>query len=181
VLTNGDETGYGYGLSINEHRGLRAVHHGGANIGHRSMLVYYPEINAGITVQSNHAQFDSNIWIQIAEAFFADAMESQDDEAKDTGEGTFSIASVESIALVEAYVLLRRNERGDADEPPLNLNGQNYATSLDDDEAAAWEPTALILPTSRGGTSARSSRHSTPSRWKARRWSCTIGAVTTRV
>ena len=51
VLTDGEETGYGYGLSVDEQRGLKRVHHGGADVAHRSMLVYYPEINAGITAQ----------------------------------------------------------------------------------------------------------------------------------
>ena len=75
VLTDGEETGYGYGLFIDEQGGLERVHHGGADVAHRSMLVYYPEINAGITTQSNHAQFDSDTAFELAEAFFADAME----------------------------------------------------------------------------------------------------------
>jgi hypothetical protein len=89
VLTNGDETGYGYGLNIDEQRGLRRVHHGGADVAHRSMLVYYPEINAGITTQSNHSGFNSNVAFELAAAFFADVMESEDDEAVETGEGSF--------------------------------------------------------------------------------------------
>ncbi len=89
VLTNGDETGYGYGLQLDEQRGLRRVHHGGADVAHRSMLVYYPEINAGITTQSNHSGFNSNVAFELAAAFFADAMESEDDEAEELGEGGF--------------------------------------------------------------------------------------------
>ena len=139
VLTNGDETGYGYGLTIDEQRGLRRVHHGGADVAHRSMLVYYPEINAGITVQSNHAQFDTNVALQIAAAFFADAMESQDDEAEETRDGTFS------LTLFEAPFVFDRNEGGEADGLTLNQSGQNHTTRLHDDEAAAWEPTAEDL------------------------------------
>ncbi len=75
VLTDGEETGYGYGLFIDDQGGLKRVHHGGADVAHRSMLAYYPEINAGITTQSNHAQFDSDTAFELAEAFFADAME----------------------------------------------------------------------------------------------------------
>ncbi|MEZ4457558.1 MAG: serine hydrolase [Gemmatimonadales bacterium] len=75
VLANGKETGYGYGLFIDKQRGLRRVHHGGADVAHRSMLAYYPDINAGITVQSNHAGFNSNVAFQLAAAFFGDAME----------------------------------------------------------------------------------------------------------
>jgi CubicO group peptidase (beta-lactamase class C family) len=86
VLTDGEETGYGYGLSIDEQRGLTRVHHGGADVAHRSMLAYYPEINAGITVQSNHGGFGSNVAFELAAAFFEDAMGPEDDEAE-SGEG----------------------------------------------------------------------------------------------
>ena len=85
VLTNGEETGYGYGLSVDEQRGLKRVHHGGADVAHRSQLVYYPEINAGITVQSNHAQFGSNIAFQLAEEFFEDAMEPEEGGGEGAG------------------------------------------------------------------------------------------------
>ncbi len=80
VLTDGEETGYGYGLSVDEQGGLKRVHHGGADVAHRSMLVYYPEINAGITTQSNHAQFNSNLAFELAEAFFREEMELEDEE-----------------------------------------------------------------------------------------------------
>ena len=82
VLSDGEETGYGYGLFIDEQGGLKRVHHGGADVAHRSMLAYYPEINAGITTQSNHAQFNSNLAFELAEAFFREAMElEEEDEA----------------------------------------------------------------------------------------------------
>ena len=86
VLTDGEETGYGYGLSVDEQGGLKRVHHGGADVAHRSMLAYYPEINAGITTQSNHAQFSSNLAFELAEAFFKDAMELEEEEEADAGE-----------------------------------------------------------------------------------------------
>ncbi len=82
VLADGKKTGYGYGLFIDEQRGLRRVHHGGADVAHRSMLAFYPTINAGITVQSNHAAFNSSgVAFQLAAAFFGDAMEPE--KAKD--------------------------------------------------------------------------------------------------
>ena len=80
VLTDGEETGYGYGLFVDEQRGLKRVHHGGADVAHRSMLAFYPEINAGITTQSNHAQFNSNVAFELAAAFFKDAMEEEEEE-----------------------------------------------------------------------------------------------------
>jgi CubicO group peptidase (beta-lactamase class C family) len=70
VLNDGSETGYGFGLFIDEQNGLPRVHHGGADMAHRSQLVYYPSLNAGITVQSNHASFNSNQAFSIAGFFF---------------------------------------------------------------------------------------------------------------
>jgi CubicO group peptidase (beta-lactamase class C family) len=91
VTTAGDTTSYGLGLMIDEHRGLKRVHHGGADIAHRSMLVYYPEIGAGITTQSNHASFNSGVAFRLAEAFFAEHMEPEEEavaEEEDEGESS---------------------------------------------------------------------------------------------
>ena len=79
-LNDGEETGYGYGLSVDEQRGLKRVSHGGADVAHRSMFVYFPEINAGLTTQSNHAQFNSGVAYELAAAFFGDAMEAEGED-----------------------------------------------------------------------------------------------------
>ncbi len=73
-LTDGTLSGYGMGLSVGEQRGLRRIQHGGADVAHRSMLSMYPTINAGVSVQSNFAGFNSAVANDIAYAFFADAM-----------------------------------------------------------------------------------------------------------
>jgi CubicO group peptidase (beta-lactamase class C family) len=70
TLTDGKSTGYGLGLSIDTQGPLKRVHHGGADRAHRSQLVYYPEIDAGLTVQSNDAGFNSGIAFRLAAAFF---------------------------------------------------------------------------------------------------------------
>jgi len=85
ILTSGDTTNYGLGLFIDQHRGLQRIHHGGADVAHRSQLAYYPEINAGITTQSNHAAFDGSIAFRLAEAFFRADMEPEE-EAPAEGE-----------------------------------------------------------------------------------------------
>ena len=96
VLNNGEETGYGYGLSVGEQGGLMRVNHGGADVAHRSMLAYYPEINAGITVQSNHAQFNSSVAFELAVAFFKDAMEEEEEsDAADGGDPADEEAATE--------------------------------------------------------------------------------------
>ena len=79
VLSDGTGTGYGLGLFTDEQRGLQRRHHGGADVSHRSMIVYYPEIEAGLTVQSNASTFNSgDVAFQLGAAFFGDAMEPED-------------------------------------------------------------------------------------------------------
>jgi CubicO group peptidase (beta-lactamase class C family) len=86
MLTDGDGSGYGYGLFIDEQRGLRRAHHGGADVSHRSMIVYYPEIDAGLTVQSNASTFNSGgTAFDLAAAHFGDAMEPEEDDAPTAG------------------------------------------------------------------------------------------------
>ena len=106
VLSDGEETGYGYGLFIDEQGGLKRVQHGGADVAHRSMLVYYPGINAGITTQSNHAQFSSNVAFELAEAFFKDEMEVEEEEEGEEAagaeeEGEFDAAAYDPEAFDE--------------------------------------------------------------------------------
>ncbi len=70
TLTDGKSTGYGFGLFIDKQGPLTRVHHGGADVSHRPMLAMYPEIDAGVTVQSNDGGFDSGLAFRIAKAFF---------------------------------------------------------------------------------------------------------------
>ena len=74
TLTTGKSTGYGMGLFADTQGPLKRIHHGGADVAHRSMLAYYPEIDAGVTVQSNDAGFDSQVAFRIAQAFFSELM-----------------------------------------------------------------------------------------------------------
>lgn len=82
VLNSGEETGYGLGLGVTELGGLEQWHHGGADIAHRSMLMYFPEINAGVVTLSNYGSFDGSIAKQTAQAFFADEMTAEEEEAE---------------------------------------------------------------------------------------------------
>ncbi|MDB4869185.1 MAG: aminopeptidase [Gemmatimonadales bacterium] len=54
-LTNGDPTGYGFGLAINQYRGARFVGHGGADAGYRSGVLRFPEHALAIAVLCNAA------------------------------------------------------------------------------------------------------------------------------
>lgn len=75
VLTTGDTTEYGLGLFVDEFRGVRRIHHGGADLAHRSMLAYYPESRTGIVTLSNNASFSPAVAAEVAEVVLGDALE----------------------------------------------------------------------------------------------------------
>lgn len=83
VLTTGDTTNYGLGLFIEEMKGLRYYHHGGADIAHRSMLMIFPEIDAAVVTQSNNAAFSGAIPQKIATIFFEEQMDSKGSSDKE--------------------------------------------------------------------------------------------------
>lgn len=69
TLPNGKSTGYGLGLYVDSQGPVKRIQHGGADLSHRSQLVFYPELDAGVTVQSNDGSFDASIAYRIAKAF----------------------------------------------------------------------------------------------------------------
>lgn len=76
VLAGGDTTEYGLGVFVGRHRGLDVIFHGGADAGFRSMVSYYPALDAGVVVLSNVASMDAQGTAdRIAEAFFAAQMQ----------------------------------------------------------------------------------------------------------
>lgn len=75
VLTSGASTGYGMGLQVGAHRGLRTLEHGGGLAGYRTELLAYPTEGFGVVVLCN----DAAAWPaltarRVAEVFLADRM-----------------------------------------------------------------------------------------------------------
>ena len=76
ILTSGDTSDYGLGMFVRQWRGLKRVDHGGADIAHRSAFHYFPEIDAGVIVQSNNASAKVEQYAErIAEMFFEDRLD----------------------------------------------------------------------------------------------------------
>lgn len=82
ILNNGDTMSYAYGLILGELKGLKMVEHGGADIAHRSTLMMFPEIKGAVVTQSNNNTFSGQISRKIAEIFFADVMDIEEDVKK---------------------------------------------------------------------------------------------------
>jgi CubicO group peptidase (beta-lactamase class C family) len=74
VLTTGDTTEYGLGLFIDTERGLNRIQHGGGDTAHQSTFIYYPELQAGYVVLSNHAAIPGAVGPAVGDAFFGEAM-----------------------------------------------------------------------------------------------------------
>jgi CubicO group peptidase (beta-lactamase class C family) len=98
VLTTGDTTNYAMGLMVSRTRGLRMIQHGGADAAHRSTFVYYPDLDAGLIVQSNHAGFDGTIPGRIAEIFFGEHMEPGEETADPAAPVDFDPAAYDPAA-----------------------------------------------------------------------------------
>jgi hypothetical protein len=93
VLTTGDTTMYGLGLYVRTVRGLRMIDHGGGEMGHRSHFRYYPELDAGLIVLSNHGRFDGSIPGRIAEVFFGEYMAPREAPAATTPTPAVAVAA----------------------------------------------------------------------------------------
>jgi CubicO group peptidase (beta-lactamase class C family) len=74
VLPGGAPTGYGFGLMMDVAQGLRRWHHGGGDTAHRSHFYYYPDLDAGYMVLSNHAAFPAAVPNRVARIFFGEHM-----------------------------------------------------------------------------------------------------------
>lgn len=60
VLNDGTPTNYGYGLTLNTWRGVRAIGHGGADAGYRAYVERYPALGVAVAVLCNAANAGPN-------------------------------------------------------------------------------------------------------------------------
>lgn len=140
VLTDGDTTSYGLGLFIDEERGLRRIHHGGADVAHRSSFVYYPDLDAGYVVLSNHAALPGTVEREVVEAVFGPHMTPRETRASADESAAPELVNAE---LAAAYV-----GRYELEIAP----GTMIDISLDDEQRlmlqVTGQPAAALVPTS---------------------------------
>jgi hypothetical protein len=76
IKTNWSETsGYGFGVEIARHRGLRTIGHGGGDEGRRTYIVRYPDQGLAIAVLCNLDDIDpAALSRSIAELYLGDAL-----------------------------------------------------------------------------------------------------------
>jgi CubicO group peptidase (beta-lactamase class C family) len=146
VLADGETTNYGLGLFLDEQSGLRRIHHGGADAAHRAMLMFYPEINAGVVTLSNNGSFGISttfsIYAKVSEAFFEEYNQSKETKQnKEADTDSFDPAKYDP----EAFDVLAG--RYELDERP----GFILTITREDNEffaQATGQPKLKIEPTS---------------------------------
>lgn len=75
VLTNGQKTGYGLGVSVGEYRGVRTVEHGGGDRGISTYLIRYPDQGLAIAVLCNSDVIPSGVLAQrVADIYLEDVL-----------------------------------------------------------------------------------------------------------
>ena len=86
LLNSGKPSNYGLGLFVNEYKGQKYIQHGGADVAHRSMLMYFPDIDAAVVTQSNFASFDGSIASKVADAFFEEFFDKPEEDKESDDE-----------------------------------------------------------------------------------------------
>ena len=151
----GEESFYGLGLDVEQHRGRLRVGHGGADTAHRAHLLFYPEFNAGVVALSNNAAFPAfTTALRTAEAFFdADLEPLPEIDAKAVTDVSVSDAGNEvDIASFDPFV-----GQYEFDDYPglviiISRDEENvYVQSPGDDKepVSPLSPTSLNLPPDR--------------------------------
>ncbi|HEV8446640.1 MAG TPA: serine hydrolase domain-containing protein [Gemmatimonadaceae bacterium] len=74
-LTNGDSTGYGFGLSMGTYRGARVIEHNGADAGYRSYAGRFPEQGLAIAIACNTSTANTTGLARgVADVYLASAL-----------------------------------------------------------------------------------------------------------
>lgn len=109
-LNDGEATNYGMGLFIDEYRGVTRWQHGGADAAHRSHFVYFPELNGGYMVFSNHAGLPADIPRLVAEVHFGEHFEQENESDEATANRSDAPFDPDSLTSADLSRLTGRYE-----------------------------------------------------------------------
>ena len=85
VLNNGEALDYGFGLTMQQYRGLPMISHGGAFVGFRAEMIRFPEQRFSIAVLCNRSDGSPQEKArQIADHYLASLLEPKSDTVQDT-------------------------------------------------------------------------------------------------
>ena len=97
-LNNGRRLNYAFGLVIDEYRGLKRVHHGGAFAGFRTQMARFPEQRFTVICLSNLSNVDpSGLAMRVTDLYLADHLQAESTEPK-TAEHTLPDELLRALA-----------------------------------------------------------------------------------
>jgi len=81
IFTKTKKKNYSMGVFIRQHKGLKQIQQGGTTANFRTMIKYYPEIDAGVIVLSNTPDFNvKSIAHKTAEIFFSSELKIENEK-----------------------------------------------------------------------------------------------------
>lgn len=75
LLNNGESSGYAFGLTKGNYRGLKSIGHGGALAGYRTFYIRFPELKVAIVLLANSSRFDTSVGRDVAAIVLEDELE----------------------------------------------------------------------------------------------------------
>jgi len=100
VLTTGDTTGYGLGLSVSTWRGLTRWSHTGGETAHRTYFAYLPDIESGLFISSANPAYGNGVAPTIAEAWFEEFLEPEEEPQADEIEADHTMPTTEQMEAI---------------------------------------------------------------------------------
>jgi CubicO group peptidase (beta-lactamase class C family) len=98
TLLNGDKVHYGYGLAIEDYKGLRLISHTGGWAGYRSGTTYFPDQQLAVLTLSNDADFDPSINFRVADYFLHSDFKEKENQGENEGKSISAIRVPDSLA-----------------------------------------------------------------------------------
>ena len=100
VLTTGDTTGYGLGLSVSTWRGLTRWSHTGGETAHRTYFAYLPDIESGLFISSANPAYGNGVAPTIAEAWFEEFLEPEEEAQADESEADHTMPTADQMEAI---------------------------------------------------------------------------------
>jgi CubicO group peptidase (beta-lactamase class C family) len=107
TLNNGKSTGYAFGLTVGEYKGLKTIMHGGEASGFESYVDRFPEQNFSVICLCNDADIEPDVEVlanQVADIFLADQFKKSAAVVNQTAPAFISIPEKELATLAGLYV-----------------------------------------------------------------------------
>jgi len=100
ILNDGSKIRYANGLNIITYKGLKAIHHSGANVGYKAELIRFPEAQFSVVILANRTDSDpTKMAYKVADLFLEDTFKKE--KRAQTKKSSSKIKDPKSITLTD--------------------------------------------------------------------------------